>query len=84
MPHNSPASKLTSGGTVRVFLFEEKPYLHLPGAGDVMMFPTGRDTFTIRAAPGLAIAFARGANETVTAVTLTLSGSALKALRAQP
>jgi CubicO group peptidase (beta-lactamase class C family) len=76
--------KLTSGGTVRVFLFDEKPYMHLPGAGDVMMFPIGRDTFTIRAAPGLAIAFARGANETVTAVTLTLSGSTLKALRARP
>ena len=76
--------KLTSGGTVRVFLFDEKPYMHLPGAGDVMMFPIGKDTFTIRAAPGLGIAFARGPNETVTTVILTLGGSTLRALRAQP
>lgn len=76
--------KLTSGGTVRVFLFDEKPYMHLPSAGDVMMFPTGRDAFTIRAAPGLGIAFERGANDKVTAVTLTLSGSILRALSAQP
>jgi hypothetical protein len=49
-----------------------------------MMFPTGRDTFTIRAAPGLGIAFERGANKDVTTVTLALSGSTLKAHRVQP
>lgn len=75
--------RLTSGGTVRVFLFDDKPYLHLPGAGDVMMFPTGRDTFTIRAAPGLGIAFERGDNNKVTTVTLPLSGGTLKALSTQ-
>lgn len=76
--------KLTPGGTVRVFLFDEKPYMHLPGAGDVMMFPTGRDIFTIRAAPGVGIAFGRGANDNVTTATLTLGGSTVRALRAQP
>jgi hypothetical protein len=76
--------KLTPGGTVRVFLFDEKPYMHLPGAGDVMMFPTGKDTFTIRAAPGVGIVFERGANDKVTTVTLTPSGNPVKALRAQP
>ena len=76
--------KLTPGGTVRVFLFDDKPYMHLPGAGDLMMFPTGADTFTIRAAPGLAIAFERAANKSVTTVALALSGSNLKAHRAQP
>ena len=75
---------LTPGGTVRVFLFGEKPYMHLPGAGDVLMFPTGRDTFTIRAAAGLGIAFGRGPNDKVTTVTLTLSGRTLRAFRAQP
>lgn len=71
--------QLTSGGTVRVFLFDEKPYMHLPGAGDVMMFPTGKDTFTIRAAPGLSIAFERDADNKLTTVTLALSGSTLRA-----
>ena len=44
--------KLTSVGIVRVFLFDEKPYIHLPGAGDVQMFATVRDTFTARAILG--------------------------------
>ena len=73
--------KLTPGGTVRVFLFDEKPYMHLPGAGDVMMFPTGRDTFTIRAAPGVGISFERNANDKVATVTLTLSGNTHSAHR---
>lgn len=75
---------LTRSGTVRVFLFDETPYMHLPGAGDVLMFPTGKDTFTTRAAPGLGIAFERGPNDKVTTVTLTLSGRTLRAFRAQP
>jgi hypothetical protein len=58
--------------------------MHLTGAGDVLMFPTGKDTFTIRAAPGLGIAFERGANDRVTTVTLTLSGRTLRAFLAQP
>jgi CubicO group peptidase (beta-lactamase class C family) len=76
---------LTPGGTVRVFLFDGKPYLHLPGAGDVMMFPTGTDTFTIRAVPGVGVAFERGARDNVTTVTVTVtfSGRSFKASRAQ-
>jgi CubicO group peptidase (beta-lactamase class C family) len=72
--------KLTPGAPVRVFLFDEKPYVHLPGVVDVQMFPTvGRDTFTVRATPGMAIAFERGAGDEVTAVTLTLGDDTLKA-----
>ena len=48
-----------------------------------MMFPTGKDTFTIRAAPGLSIAFERDANNKVTTVALALNGSTLRA-RIQP
>jgi hypothetical protein len=65
------------GGTLRVFMFDAKPYMHLPGAGDVMLFPTGTDVFTIRAAPGLGIAFTRAANNSVMTVTLTGGGSTL-------
>lgn len=75
---------LTAGGTIRVFLFADTPYLHLPGAGDVMMFPTGRDTFTIRAAPGLRMTFERAANQSVTGVTLILNGATVKAVRSRP
>jgi len=80
---NFAGRKLTPGGTVRVFLFDEKPYIHLPGAGDVQMFPTGRDTFTVRAVQGVSIAFERGADDEVTAVALTLGDHPLSASRAQ-
>jgi CubicO group peptidase (beta-lactamase class C family) len=73
---------VTPGGTIRVFVFDAKPYMHLPGAGDVMMFPTGRDTFTIRAAAGLSIAFERAANNKVTAVALTAGGGTLTGISA--
>ena len=69
---------------MRVFLFDEKPYIHLPGVGDVQMFPTARDTFTVRVVQGMGIAFERGAGDEVTAVTLTLGDHTLRASRAQP
>jgi len=77
--------KLTPGSTVRVFLFDGKPYVHLPGAGDVQMFATARrDILTVRVVPGMGIAFERSADGEVTAVTLTLGDYTLKASRAQP
>ena len=71
--------KLTPGGTIRVFIFDRKPYVHLPGVGDILMFPNGKDTFTARAVPGLEITFDRGANDDVTSVTFTLGGRTFSA-----
>jgi CubicO group peptidase (beta-lactamase class C family) len=76
--------KLSPGGTVRVFLFNEKPYIHMPGAGDVQMFPTGRDTFTVRAVRGVSGAFVRDAYHEVKALTVTFSDHTVRATRAQP
>ena len=45
------------------------PYLHLPGVGDVLLFPTDRDAFSIRVARGLALAVERDTNADVRAVT---------------
>jgi hypothetical protein len=74
--------KLTSGAPVRVFLFEEKPYIHMPGVGDVQMFPTvRRDIFAVWAVLSMGIAFQRGASDEVTAVTLTLGDDTLSASR---
>ena len=76
--------KLTPGGTVGVFLFDGKPYLHLPGVGDVQMFATARrDILAVRVVPGMGIAFERGADDEVTAVILSLGDHTLKASRAQ-
>ena len=47
------------------------------------MFPTvRRDAFTVRVVLGMGIAFERGADEEVTAVTLTLGEYTLRASRA--
>jgi CubicO group peptidase (beta-lactamase class C family) len=75
--------KLTPGAMVRAYLFDGKPYVHLPGMGDVQLFPaTLRDSFDVRVLPGMGIAFERGADD-VTAVTLTLGSDRLKASRAR-
>jgi CubicO group peptidase (beta-lactamase class C family) len=74
--------QLTAGGTVRAYLFDDKPYLHLPGVGDVQMFPAvQRDTFNARVLLGMKIVFERGADGQVTAVALTLGEDTLRTSR---
>ena len=74
---------LTPGGSIRVFLFHGEPYLHMPGVGDVQLFATGRDAFTARALPGLAVTFARGRAGDVTSVSIELRGHSVTAVRAK-
>lgn len=74
--------QLTTGGTVRVFLFDGQPFVHMPGVGDIQAFPVEADRFTARALPGMGVAFERGADGQVKAVSVTLGGSTVKAIRA--
>jgi CubicO group peptidase (beta-lactamase class C family) len=75
--------RLAAGAPVRVFLFEEKPYVHLPGVGDVQMLPTARrNIFAVRAVLGMTIAFERATDDEVTHVILTLKDDTLRASRA--
>ena len=71
--------RLTEGGTMRVFLFDEKPYMHLPGLADVQMFPTARDTFTVRVVQGMSIIFGRSAEGEITTLTLTFDDHTIRA-----
>jgi hypothetical protein len=74
--------KLTPAAAVRVFLFDEKAFVHLPGLGDVQMFPTDRrDRFDVRVLQGMGIAFERNADDDVTAVTVTLGDHTIRASR---
>ena len=82
-PTNSGPFRLTPGAMMRVFLFDEKPYLHIPGAGDIQMFPTSRDTFTARVSHGVDIRFDRTASD-VTAVSVTLAGRTVTASKLRP
>jgi CubicO group peptidase (beta-lactamase class C family) len=75
--------KVTAGEPLRVFIFEEKPYLHLPGVGDVQMFPTvRRNIFAVRAVLNMAIAFEQAAGDRVTHLTVTFGDYTVRASRA--
>jgi CubicO group peptidase (beta-lactamase class C family)/lysophospholipase L1-like esterase len=74
---------LTPGGIVRVFLFQDDPYLHMPGVGDVLLFPTGPDAFTARALPGLAVTFTRGAAGDVSSLTIAFRDRTVTVVRAK-
>jgi hypothetical protein len=78
-PGSFVGRELTPAGTARVFLFDGKPFFHLPGAGDVEMFHTADDTFTVRAVWGVSIVFERGSDDEVTAVTLRHDGGTVRA-----
>jgi hypothetical protein len=76
--------RVTPGEPLRVFIFEEKPYLHLPGVGDVEMYPTARrGIFAVRAVLSMAIAFEQGADERVTRIAVTLGDYTVTASRAR-
>lgn len=76
--------KLTSGASVRVLPFNDKPYLHLPGVGDVQLFSSAkRDAFSVRIVHGMGVVFERGSHDEVVAITLTLGNDKLNARRTQ-
>lgn len=76
--------KLNSASAIRVFLFDEKPYVHLPGVGDVQMFSTARkDSFTVRVVRDMNIAFERGANDDVASIALTSADDTIRASKAR-
>ena len=76
--------KLTPGAMIRVFLFDEKPYVHLAGVGDIQIFPTvQRDSFAVRILPGMGVAFERAADGGVKAVTLALGDDTLRGSKTQ-
>lgn len=73
--------RISSGAEIRVFRFEGKPYVHVPGEGDALLFATGEDRFTVRVVSGVSIAFQRDAAGKVAEVELTLGGDTIRAER---
>jgi hypothetical protein len=74
--------KLNHAAALRVYLFDKKPYIHLPGVGDVQMFPSvRRDTFNVRVVPSMTITFERARDNELAAVTLTLGDDSVRASR---
>jgi CubicO group peptidase (beta-lactamase class C family) len=72
---------LTDGGIIRIFVFDEKPYVHLPGLGDLQLFPVRRDVFTSRVLLRLTVAFSRDSAGRVNRLSMTHEGDTLNASR---
>lgn len=71
---------LAPGAVVRVFRFQDQPYIHVPGEGDALLIPTPEDgAYTIRVVPGVRVEFLRNATGAVEAVELTLGQQVMRA-----
>ncbi len=73
--------ELGPGAVVRVFRFQDAPYIHVPGEGDALLIPVARDAFTVRVVPGVRIEFLRDPAGAVTGVELTLGSQTMRAER---
>lgn len=71
--------EMASGARIRVFRFRGKPYIHVPGEGDALLFATGTDRFTIRVVPGVTVEFERDEGDEVEAVRLELGPRTIRA-----
>jgi CubicO group peptidase (beta-lactamase class C family) len=75
--------EIAPGTVARVYLFHDRPYMHVPGEGDALLFHTGGDSFTVRVVPGVTVAFERAADGEVVAVELTLGEQTVRGARVQ-
>jgi CubicO group peptidase (beta-lactamase class C family) len=83
-PTNFGDYKLSRESAVRVFLFNKNPYIHLPGVGDVQIFPAvQRDTFNVRVALSMTVGFERSTDGQVATVTLAMGEYLLRASKSQ-
>ncbi|MEJ2504530.1 MAG: serine hydrolase, partial [Gemmatimonadota bacterium] len=73
--------EIAPGAIVRVFLFHDRPYIHVPGEGDALLFPTGADAFTVRVVPGVRVEFERTAAGEIVAAELTMDGRTIRGKR---
>jgi CubicO group peptidase (beta-lactamase class C family) len=71
--------RLSPDAEIRVFLFQGKPYVHVPGEGDALLFPTGEDRFTIRVVSGVDVSFQRDEDGRVSGLVLTLGPQTMRA-----
>jgi CubicO group peptidase (beta-lactamase class C family) len=74
--------RLSEDAAIRVFTFNDEPYVHVPGEGDARLIPVAPDEFTVRVVPGVRIVFERDRDDAVTAMELTLGPDTIRAERA--
>jgi CubicO group peptidase (beta-lactamase class C family) len=73
--------EMASGAVLRVFLFDGRPFINVPGLGEAELFGLSPLEFTIRVQAGVGIRFETDASGTVTGVILRLGSQEMRARR---
>ena len=75
------AYEIAAGAVVRVFSWEARTIITVPGEGEAELLRTGEDEFTIRVAPGVRVRFDRDGAGRVVGLTMTMGPRTLRARR---
>jgi hypothetical protein len=67
--------------TIRVFEYERRLFINVPGEGEAEMFATTTDSLFLPAVPGVAIEMERTATGAVSALRLTIGSQRLRVPR---
>ena len=67
----------------RVFMFEDRPFMYVPGEGEAELFAISETTFTIRVVSNVDIEFETGEQGQVVAVNLALGSRQMRAVKRQ-
>ncbi|MEX2108972.1 MAG: serine hydrolase [Gemmatimonadaceae bacterium] len=69
------------GATIRVFLFDGRPFINVPGQGEAEMYAVSPLDFIIRVEPGVSIRFETDGSGSATGVVLRLGSQEMQARR---
>jgi len=75
------AYEVGPGAVVRVFSWEARPFISVPGEGEAELLRVGGDEFTIRVVPGVRARFERDEGGAVVGLTMTMGPRTLRARR---
>jgi CubicO group peptidase (beta-lactamase class C family) len=71
--------ELAPGTSIRVFLFEGRPFINVPGEGEAEMYAVSPAEFVLRVEPGVRIRFEEDAEGNVAGIVLRLGGREMRA-----
>jgi CubicO group peptidase (beta-lactamase class C family) len=73
--------ELAPGVDIRVFLFEGRPFINVPGEGEAEMYAVSPLEFVLRVEPGVRIRFEEDTAGNVTGIVLHLGGREMRAAK---
>lgn len=73
--------RLAPGAVIRIFEWEGRPFVFMPGEGEAELIAIGPDAFTVRVVPGVRIQFERDADGSVAGLRGSLGPQRFEAPR---